>query len=115
MPKLERKRGPLAYAAGLLFLVSVLVLESASCPIEAHAADTMEFRPTTERRARLVRTFDEKPERQAAEAPSRASHNARSHYRPEPLLAMLIALALSAAALARGASLRLSRVATRIR
>ena len=115
MPKLERKRGPLAYAAGPLFIVAILVMEGASCPVEARAIDTMEFRPTTERRARLVRTFDEKPERQAAEAPSRATHNARPHYRPEPLLAMLIALALSAAALSRGAGLRLSRVAAHIR
>jgi hypothetical protein len=115
MPKLERKRGPLAYTAGPLFIVAILVLESASCPLEARAIDTMEFRPTAERRARLVRTFDEKPERQAAEGPSRATHNARPRYHPEPLLAMLIALALSAAALARGAGLRLSRVAARIR
>jgi hypothetical protein len=115
MPKLEHKRGPMAYAAGPLFVVAILVLEGASCSVEAHAVDTMEFRPTPERRARLVRTFDEKPERQTAEAPSRATHTTRSHYRPEPLLAMLVALALSAAALARGAGLRLSRAVTRVR
>jgi hypothetical protein len=115
MPKLERKRGPLAYAAGLLFLVATIVLECASGPIEARVIDTMEFRPTPERRARLVRTFDEKPERQAAEAHSRATHTTRSHYRPELLSAMLIALALSAAVLARGAGLRLSRAITRVR
>ena len=111
MPKLEHKRGPITCVAGPLFVVTILVLEGASCSVEARAVDTMEIRPTAERRARLLRTFDEKPERQTA---SRATHNARSNYRPEPLLAMLIALALSAA-LARGASLRLSRVATRIR
>jgi hypothetical protein len=115
MPKFECKRGPVTCVAGPLFIVTILVLEGASCPIEARAIDTMEIRPTAERRARLVRTFDEKPNRQAAEVPSRATHNARSHYRPEPLLAMLIALALYAAALSRGAGLKLSRVAARIR
>lgn len=116
MPKFERKRGLVACAAGPLLVVAALALDCASgARVEARAVDTIEFRPTAERRARLVRTFDEKPERQAAEAPSRAAHNVQPLYRPEPLLAMLIALALSAAALARGAGLRLSRIAGRIR
>jgi hypothetical protein len=115
MPKFERQRGLVAYVAGPVFIATALALDCASGPVEARAVDTIEFRPTAERRAQLVRTFDEKPERQTAETPSRETHYAQSPHRSKPLPAMLIALALSAAALARGAGLRLSRIATRIR
>lgn len=115
MPKVERKRGPVAYVAGPLFIVAALMMDVASNSAAARAIDPAGLRPAIERRARLVRTFEEEPAHQTAEASSRAFRAEAALHRPAPLLAALLALALTAAALAHSAGLRLGRIATRIR
>jgi hypothetical protein len=108
-------RGPVAYVAGPLVFAAALALESASFPAMARAMDAAPIRPAAERRARLVHTFEKEPARRGAEEASRTVINRSAEHRARSLWAELLALALSAVALARGASLRLGRAARGIR
>jgi hypothetical protein len=107
--------GSAVHAAGPLLFAAALTLEGASFPAKAQSMELAQPRPTAERRARLVRTFEREPESRGAEERVRSVIADPTAQRTQSLWAALLVLALSAAALARGARLRLGRAARSIR